>query len=269
MFLSHLRNAIDYSLRQLFHWRRSGLHFRNEPKDKLFSNLNHKDREDAQRIARRLREDYHLQQFYNQSRAENYRENLFYLEMLEQALRTSRSKLPKAIRAADIGCSQWFYVQALHALLTWWNTPDGRQVDLIGYEVDAYRVYANFYSRYDHAQAHINTLKNVSYLPRAFTAQPAQFDFIAMLFPFVFIKDHTRWGLPRNLFSPEKLLADAWNSLKPGGTLVIVNQGEDEHHAEKERLKALGIKPQSAFRHDSILFHYDIPRYVLTGQKDE
>jgi SAM-dependent methyltransferase len=269
MLLSHLRNAFDYSLRQLFRWRRSGLHFRNESKDKLFSNLDHNDRENAQRIARRLREDYHLQQFYNQSRAENYRENLFYLEMLERALNTAGRKLPKVIRAADIGCSHWFYVQALYALLTWWNAPEGRQVDLTGYEIDAYRVYANFYSRYDHAQAHINTLRNVHYLPLAFTPQPRQFDIITMLFPFVFIKDHTRWGLPKNLFLPEKLLADVWNSLKPGGMLIIVNQGEDEHQAEKERLKALDIKPLTAFRHDSILFHYDIPRFVLTGQKDE
>ncbi len=268
MFLLHLRNAVDYSLRQLFGWRRSGLHFHNESKDKLFSNLDRIDQENAQRIARRLCEDYHLLQFYNQSRAENYRENLFYLEMLEQALNTTGCKLPKVIRAADIGCSHWFYVQALHALLTWWNAPEGRQVDLTGYEIDAYRVYANFYSRYDHAQAHINTLRNVHYLPQAFAAQPAQFDFITMLFPFVFIKDHTRWGLPRNLFSPEKLLTDAWNSLKPGGILIIVNQGEDEHRVQKERLITLGVRPRAAFKHNSILFHYNIPRFVLAGQKD-
>jgi hypothetical protein len=37
--LARARNAVDYPLRQAFHWRRSGLRYPNEPKDNLFAGL--------------------------------------------------------------------------------------------------------------------------------------------------------------------------------------------------------------------------------------
>jgi SAM-dependent methyltransferase len=267
--LSDLRNSADYSLRQWFRWQRRGLRIRNEPKDRLFARLPEGPRQVAESVAARLLADYHLQTLYNNSRAETYRENLFYLEMLERAVATARPPWPQTIRAADIGPSSWFYVHALHALLQWWECPSGRRVNLSGYEADAYRVYVDFHSRFDHAQAHLQGLNGVRYLPEPFARQPAAFDFVTMLFPFVSAKDHLQWGLPRALFAPDQLLADAWHSLKPGGLLVIVNQGEDEHQAEREMLAAAGIKPLAAFRHASTLYQYGLPRCGLVARRDE
>jgi hypothetical protein len=250
-------------LRQFFHWRRSGLRFINEPKDHLFAHLSGENQKKAHLIADRLLKDYQLLEFFQQSEAENYRENLFYLELIERALETTAHTLPSPIKAADIGVSHWFYVQALHALLTRWRNPKGRVVSLDGYETDAYRVYNDFYSRYDHALAHIRQLENVNYIPEPFQLQHRMYDFISILFPFVFLKDHARWGLPKHLFEPERLIKAAWSSLKQDGVLIIVNQGAEENQAQQEILHTLDIQPLTTFKHDSLMFKYQIPRYVL------
>ncbi len=264
--LDTLRNAIDYPLRQLIRWRRGGLHFRNEPKAKQYAHLPMYARGQAEAAAQRLRVDYHLHDLYQHSPVDNYCENLFYLELLEAAFNRAEAHLPMSVSAADIGVSHWFYVQALHALLTRWEAPAGRTLTLRGYEADPYRVYANLHSRYDHALAHIRELPNTRFIPEAFTEQRHAFDVVTMLFPFVFVRDHLRWGLPRPAFAPDALLTMAWRSVKPGGLLLIVNQGEAEHAAQKEKLAALNIIPIAAFRHESLLYEYDLPRYVLAAR---
>jgi hypothetical protein len=258
-----LRNTLDYPMRQFFHWRRTGLRLPARSLKGLFDALPREQRGRAILLAARLLEDYHLQPLAASSTPGMYRENLFYLDMLATALERSSASLPDSLTVADIGPSHWFYVQALFALLRWWRCPKGRDLSLTGYEVDAYRIYSDLHSRYDYAQAHIRNLSGVTYLPQAFTRQPALLDLVLMLFPFVFEPDHLRWGLPAALFEPERLLADAWSSIKPGGVLIIVNQGFQEHQAQQARLAACGILPRAAYRQDPLLYTYDLDRYVL------
>ncbi len=238
--------------------------FRNQVKDRLFAHVAEPGRSRAEKSAQRLLEAYHLQAFHDDSEARNYRENLFYVELLERAFVEARVELPPALSAADIGCSSWFYVQGLHALLKWWRAPAGRDVRLRGYEVDAHR--PEVLSRQDYARAHIRSL-DVEYRPEPFAAEPHAFEFVSMLFPFLFMRDHQEWGLADLLFAPEHLLADAWRSVKPGGVLAIVNQGDEEHRRESEMLRAAGIFPLAAFRHDSLLFAYELPRYVVVASR--
>jgi SAM-dependent methyltransferase len=266
--LHSLRNAVDYPLRQGIRLRRAGLVLRNEAKYDLFAHLPPDRREGAEGRAASLLKAYHLQDFYDQSPRENYRENLYYLELLEQALEAAPASLPDPLRAADVGPSHWFYVQALYGLLKYWRCPAGRAVELSGYEMDAYRVYADLHSRYDHAMAHVGSLEGVRYLPQAFTPQPAAFDLAIQLFPFIFLPDHLEWGLPSGTFEPSGLLRDVWDSLKPGGLLVIANQGETEHAAQIEMLGKVGITPRAAFCFESPFFHYDIQHYVLVSRRD-
>jgi hypothetical protein len=272
--LASVRNALDYPLRQYFHWRRRGLQFKNEAKNRLFERLPDEARPLALATANRLLNTYHLQPLYYHSRVENYCENLFYLELLESALQRARATLAPVVQAADIGVSQWFYVQALHGLLKWWQPPtgeplpeEGRAVTLSGFEADAYRIYLDLYSRYDYAQAHLRDLDNAHYLPRPFERQPAAFQFVTLLFPFVFLRDHLKWGLPRPMFTPQSLLAEAWASVAPGGLLIIVNQGEAEQAAQREMLQAESIPVVAAFCHESLLFHYRLLRYVFVARR--
>jgi SAM-dependent methyltransferase len=265
--LSILRNTIDYPLRQLFRWRRRGLQFPNEPKDDLFAHLPERERQQAESTAKRLLTTYRLQNLHDHSTTKNYRENLYYLEMLERAFDVSGVTLASSVTAADVGAASWFYVRGLYALLRWWQRSSERQVNLTGYEADAFRVFADFYSRFDHAQAHVRGLDGARFLPQRFERQPETFDVVTLLFPFVFKKDHLRWGLPQAMFDPQQLLADTWRSLKRGGVMVIVNQGEDEHQAQREMMLAADVPPLAAFRHDSVLLQYDLPRFVLTARR--
>lgn len=263
----HFHNRIDYPLRQFFRWRRPGFRPRTGPKDDLYADLPGPERVKAGRLAGQYTQNYRLETLSQHSTSGAYRENLFYLDLLVQALDRAGAALPDPLAAADIGPSHWFYVQALHAGLKWWRAPAGRQISLTGFEADAYRVYSDFYSRRDHALGHMRGLDGVTYLPEAFTCRPAGFDLITLFFPFVFEKDHLEWGLPAGLFQPRRLLADAWNSLKPGGTLLIVNQGRAEHRAQAEMLAQLGIQPACAYRQDALLFRYDLDRYLLAARR--
>jgi SAM-dependent methyltransferase len=262
--LLRLRNAVDYPLRQNLRLQRGGLKLYRNPEAELFAGYNDPRRTAAQSLAARLIDQYHLQDFRADSSPVNFRENLFYLHMLENALELAQPAFGESLQAADIGVSHWFYVQALAAGLRWWRCPtaQGRQLTLHGYEVDAYRVYADFHSRYDHALAHMRAAPGVSYCPREFATQPGAFDLVTLFFPFVFDKDHLRWGLPLGQFDPDRLMQSAWDSLKPGGLLLIVNQGADEHQAQGKLLRRLEITPCGEFRQDNLLFQYPYERYL-------
>lgn len=267
-FLQNIHNAIDYPLRQFFRWRRKGLSIPNQSKNTLFDFLPPAENEQAVIKEAYYRKIYHLEEFYQNSHAGNYRETLYYLEMLEQALHNSKSVLPDHVSCADIGPSHWFYVQGLHACLRWYQAPDGRSVQLTGFETDAYRLYNDFRSRADHAIANIRSLANVEYLPQAFSSNPAQYDLVIMFFPFVFIPDHLQWGLPGRMFNPVELLTHAWQSLRTGGTLVIANQGEKEHSAQRLMLESLSIPIKTTHRFESLFFKYTLPRYIITACHD-
>ncbi|PWH20239.1 MAG: hypothetical protein DDG59_00840 [Anaerolineae bacterium] len=264
-FFLNLRNGADYPLRQFFRWRRGDVRWKDEPKESLFADLPAAERFSAEQLAQHLRQTYHLDHWYHHSRARIYRESLYYLALLEQAFQKADLHLAATVTCADVGPSDWFYVQALYALLRWYEAPQGRKVTLHGYERDAFRVYADFYSRYDHALAYLKGLEGVSYIPRAFEAQPRRYDLILMLFPFVFLEDHLLWGLPKRLFQPAALLAAVWESLKAGGGLVIANQGLAEHQAQQRLLTEASIPIRAAFRFDSPLFRYSLERYVLVA----
>ena len=53
----------------------------------------------------------------------------------------------------------------------------------------------------------------------------------------------------------------------PGGLLVIVNQGEAEQAAQRDMLQAAGLPVVAAFCHESLLFHYNLLRYVFVARR--
>jgi hypothetical protein len=263
--IASVKNTIGHSLRQLIKRKKGVPLIPNESKQELFAHLPLNERKKDDVTAEKLFSDFHLHDLYENSSAENYRQNLFYLEMLEHAFSEADVQMPQNINTADIGPSDWFYVKALYAALKWWCNPDGREVQLTGYEADAFRVYPNGFSRYDFAQSYIQGLEKVQYIPEKFSRKAEKYDLITMLFPFVFIKDHLKWGLPFRRFNPIELLRDTWDSLKHGGVLIIVNQGEAEHRAQKDMLLSENIRPAAAFKHPSLLYRYKLVRYVLVA----
>lgn len=267
-FFFALRNSIDYPLRQFFRWKRAGLIPKNEEKSNIFFDLPQGLRPEADQIASSLFRTYHLDYLYQNSSIQNYRQNLYYLELLEKALDQFSTHLPPHIVAADIGVSDWFYAQALFGALSYWQYPKGRTIFLEGYEADAFRVYDDLFSRMDYASVNISSLEGVQFIPKTFAGQPAKFDFITLFFPFTFIFDHLLWGLPSSVFNPQGLLDQAWRSLKSGGLLLIVNQGEKEHKAQIELFTELGIPRLCGYQHNSILYSYSKARFVTIARRD-
>lgn len=262
-----LRNRWDFALRSRLRWHRRGARLVAEPKLDLFAHLPADRRDACEATELRLRQTYHLDDLAARTDRANYRENLYYLDLLERAFTAADVELPDPLAAADIGVSHWFYVQALWSLLSHWRADQPRRVELTGWEVDAWVLHSDLRARYDHALAHLAARPGVRFVPGAFTRAPERFGCVTLLFPFVFPRDHERWRLPRPLFDPERLLTDAWESLATGGTLVVVNQGAAEAEAQRELLGRVGIEPRAWFVHESSLYQYRISRNVGVARR--
>lgn len=259
------RNRIDYNIRQLLRWRRP---FQPLPAAPSTNNLpaqgimEFSDR--AMTIADRLISTYHFDEYEHQTSAGNFRENLFYIHMLETACFQGKINLTDPLVVFDIGTSHWFYAHGLSAFLTWYQAADpGRGLKVIGFENDPYRVYTDFHSRFDHALKNCAGLPGFEFIPHGFEPQPDQADLVTLFFPFIFEADHLDWGLPSSKFSPAKLIDSAWASLKSGGSMLIVNQGEAEHQTQIKILDEQHIPIKAKVKMDDVLFKYDLDRYLL------
>jgi hypothetical protein len=262
-----LRNRLDYSLRQRVHASSKPVHLPSETRLDILSAYPAGIRKLAGDEIKRLRAAYHFDAVEAGFTERGLRENYFYLAMLDEAFRRSEAALPAGVTAADIGPSSWFYVQALAASLTHYGTDQPRAIHLTGFEVDAYRLYADFHTRRDHALSNMRGLAGVEYVDQGFNPAPSAYDVITSFFPFVFEKDHMEWGLPGRLFHPLDLLNASLVSLKPGGLLVIVNQGLKEHEEELRFLTEAGGSPTAAFKMEPLLFTYPLDRYIITVKK--
>lgn len=267
-FYFSLRNWIDYPLRQLFRWRRKGFSLSYQSKEHLFDDEPADQQSHLHQKEHEYRNKYHLEMCYEQSSCRQYREILFYLESLERTFSSLNYHLPDRIICADIGVSTWFYVQGLYRFLQYWQTEAARDVRLEGYEADAYRIYPDLFSRYDKAITYIGELAGIVYHAKWFQSQPEKFQVVTLFFPFVFQEDHLEWGLPANTFQPTDLLKSTWESVAPGGVLMVMNQGIEEHKAQQAMWHYLEIPVYLAFQFNSPMFHYSIERYILAGVKN-
>jgi hypothetical protein len=257
-----LRNAVDFPLRQLFQWRRRGCRLPSEAKEGLFA-------PDVLPEMERLVSTYGLQRWARESGAVDFAASLFYLQMLERAFAAAKVTLPHPVVALDAGPSDWFYVQALHGLLSRYAAAEHRSVKLDGVELDAFRIYRDLYSRHDWADAYRAGLQGVDYIPGDLRGYQLKVDLAFMLFPFLFPKDLRRWGLPRRYLQPKALLEHVYSLVRPGGFLVIANVGEAERIEQHRLLNALGLRPIWWAPHESPFFTYPLQRIVTVIRKGE
>ncbi|MGE0200524.1 MAG: class I SAM-dependent methyltransferase [Candidatus Melainabacteria bacterium] len=207
-------------------------------------------------------------------RLEDFRPTRFrWLETLT-VLHHLETLLPDAPSAGghvhwlDVGAKNWSYVQALDAFArVGLKAPS---VSLDGVEVDAYRRYTDGHCRLSYARAFCRHLPDARYVVADIRDWPGRasgegYDVVTCFLPFVFVEPHLAWGLPGNLFSPQAFLSRVLSLLKPGGVLIITNQGEDEASAQAALLAACdgadqlevteyGVLPESLLK-----YHY--PRY--------
>jgi hypothetical protein len=258
-----LRNSLDFPLRNLISWKRP-LPALNKSENSI--PLSHFPYQ-IQGQAITLLQQFHLYDLPLLFTDFQLEVNCYYLDVLSQVFSALKVEWRSTLRAADVGPSDWFYLPALVQFLSYYQSPQGRRVDLEGYEIDPYRVYADLHSRFDHAQQQCVAFPGVSYHPQAFQEQPDSLDVLIQFFPFLFLKDHLEWGLPRSLFDPEKLFNSLANSLKTGGHWVILNQGDAEHALQNELVAKRGMKILTAFEFQSVYKQYEKKHWAMVITK--
>lgn len=190
----------------------------------------------------------------------NYLENLYTLDILEKYFEKNATGF---IRILDAGSKNWFYAKGEYAFFK--SFADKFSLD--GIELDAFRLYSNFYSRYEAAKFYTKGLNNTRYLAGNLLKLNTKYDYIIWFLPFVVEEPHKMWGLPKKYFYPEKLLKHAFELLKTGGQMLIVNQGEEEAIVQKNMLEKLNIKYEEKGIVKSEFLQYKNNRYAFLIRK--
>ena len=259
-----LRNAVDFPLRRTIKWSRGAPPVRREGLDHAYAHLPENEAAEMERRASELIESHGLQDFKANCSLKHYTINLFYLEMLERTFAEADYEFggQSVLSVADIGPGSWIYAPAFHSFLSHWRSPERRRVELIGYEIDAYRIFNDMRSRLDHIKRNIDKIPDTSIVTAAFQERREHFDLVTLFYPFVLVPDHLDWGLPRSAFEPQKLLEIAWSSVRPGGALFVANQGPEEFEEQKRLFDECGITKGVSRPLESDLHPYEIPRFA-------
>jgi hypothetical protein len=256
------RNALDYPLRRLIRFERP---VRGVEPAGLAASLEGLASGDAARAAE-LVERYGLEGLVARGRRRDVLENLYYLELITTGLERADAALPARVEALDVGVSDWFYAPALVAALRRWRAERPRELAVWGLETDPGQRYADGHTREDWARWHTAGLDEAHYLTDDARRWDRPVDVATMLFPFLFSRDSDDWGLPRRLFRPTDLLARAWSCLRPGGVLLVANQGQAERDEQRRLFERAAIEAQTA-PFESAFWEYDLPRYVHVARK--
>lgn len=255
-------NRVFFNLRCRLQWQRRGYREIPESKEDLFGNLPAPLAKRAATLATELRARYQLASLYAAASRLNYLENLFLLDLFDQAWSEAALTLPAAPRILDVGAKNWYYVRAVYQFFQYQGQREPRSIHLTGIELDAYRVYADWHSRYDYAVAYMQGLPDCRYLVGDFLDHREQYDVVLLLFPFLLERTLLQWGLPLTHFQPLKFLQHALDLLTPAGILCIVNQGEQEASAQLDLIQAAGYQYHLHREHVSVLMSYTEARYV-------
>ena len=167
------------------------------------------------------------------------------------------------VKALDIGSKNWFYVKGEHDFFNSFCN----DFELIGIELDAYRLYSNLYSRFEAAKFYTKNLKNTKYIAGDFLNLQDKFDYITWFLPFITKKPLQIWGLPMKYFCPEKMLLHAYSLLNDNGQMIIINQGEVEQQIQEELLKNCKIPYVSLGEIKNEYFQYKNKRYGFLIKK--
>lgn len=258
------RNSLDFPLRRLIRLRRPVGQVEPAGIGRALDDLEPSERQRAEELVA----TYHLGGLVARGRRRDVRENLYYLELLTTAFAASGLDLPDAALAAiDVGVSDWFYAPALAAALRHWRSACPRRLEVHGFEIDPGQRFRDGRSREDWAAWHLVGLDGLTYHADDARAWHGQVDLAMMLFPFLFARDSDRWGLPRYVLAPADLLGYTWSLVRPGGALVVANQGEAEHRRQIELLRELGVEPVWRDRFECPFWSYDTERYLVVARK--
>ena len=197
--------------------------------------------------------------------------NLFYRWILEQLPIERAERRETSYRAIDLGSKDFIYAPALAASLAVWFA----EFELIGLELDPYRLINNLYRRGDCARYYVEQAcrsiqpgASVRYAQGDWLKQTAteRYDLITCFLPFIYSDLHDRFGLPRSGFSPrrfcEKCCAES-------DRLILFHQSKQELYDSIALLDEIGggsIEFQGSFQKNPWLKRQD-PVEVLIWKR--
>lgn len=201
---------------------------------------------------RELARRYLLLRWRDRVGAETLNESLGTLDLLDRIPREivfrknpehcDARDLPLSV--LDIGARNWRYAGALAA----WFHP--YSVTVTGIELDAFRLYSNLRTRLSFGRYFAEVYSSGTCAKFHFQAGDAgdwngQADVVTWFFPFVLPSPHRAWGLPFSRFDPKSLFKHVESRcLRPGGVLIMANQGEWEWTVAKGLFTGLKLLDQ-------------------------
>lgn len=167
----------------------------------------------------------------------------------------------ESLKVLDIGSKNWAYVKGEYDFFRKYCD----RLSLDGVEIDAYRLYANLYSRYEVARFYTKNLEGVRYFARDLMNITDEYDYIIWLLPFVTPYPLKKWGLPEKYFMPQRLLEHACGIFKK--KMFIVNQGEQEAEIQQTLLDKTGLRYEFLGEIKSSVELFKNPRYGFLVSK--
>ena len=161
-----------------------------------------------------------------------------YLDILEQAWSGMRLPRSRGGVVQDIGSSNFWYAPVLHCFF--------RPTELLGIEVEGYRIYLNGYSRLDYAQGYIQHLPNTHFIVGDYACYERSADVVTAWYPFVTPDPVLAWRMPLSVFAPHALFTRIARNLQPHGRFVMVNQGRKEATIAASICKKVGLARQGS-----------------------
>ncbi len=183
------------------------------------------------------------------------KENEFFLDLFKKYFKQQQKE---SIKVLDIGSKNFYYIKSMHNFFS--SFSNNFQID--GVEIDAYRLYLNFYSRFEAAKFYIKEYDNVNYIPDDLMNINEKYDYITWFLPFLYKKTQSYWGLPNKFFKPKEMLKHAYSLLNPCGEMLVMNQTKDEYDKQISLYEELGYDYLALNEVENNYFECDYPRFL-------
>lgn len=178
---------------------------------------------------RELFRRYELSSFTPFFSRATFDEILGTLDLLDRI--TPSDPVDRPLSVLDVGSKNWAYLAAEAA---WVKHRVGASVsEFSGVEIAGDRYYWDLTTRATRAEYFMESVEAVAGIHCHYQVSDVRkiqgsFDFVISLFPFVSEAPHLAWGLKPATFDPEGFHSHLRGLLKPGGVLIMANQGEWE-----------------------------------------
>lgn len=275
-FVQSGKNRMDFAMRNFMgrQLRKRKKRYSETPEDHATMFATKAESAEWEQHEKALLMQYELAELKSHTTTQRYLENLSIVHHLEYMIQ--RSKTPvvegeqrQTLSLLDVGSKNWSYVNALAAYFGRWD----KNVILDGIELDPYRRYTDGFCRADYARHYSENILNANYHEGDVMTLSAPYDVVTCFLPFVFEEPCLAWGLPLDYFNPQAFFDHLLTLLKPGGILLIVNQGNDEYRAQRGLISHSahndGIVARGIGKLPETFYPYEHPRYGWVIQREK